>query len=219
VSENAIRPRAEIPRTRVALALLLLTMAAGCGDDAGAADAAESHWDAAQTADSSVAAADARAADANPALAPRVGFQYLGSDGASQYLDDVLVVDQNSATVIDEGFEGGEVPSSWDQRVYSPLYSWEIVDSAAEAHSGSSSAKVTWYQNQNEWLITPILGTSGSWTVTFWTRGSVDLAEAATLHVKTTCVEGADWQERYVFPGDGAENFVWHEETFEFSCP
>ncbi len=219
MSENAVRSRTQTPRAGVALALLLLTIPAGCGDDSGDPDAGESHADAGESADSSVAAADARALDANPSMAPRVGFQYLGSDGASQYLDDVLVVDENAATVIDEGFEGGEVPASWNQTVHSALYSWEIIDNADEARSGSHSAKVTWYQNQNEWLVTPTLGSSGTWTVTFWTRGSVDLAEAATLHVKTACVEGADWQEQYVFPGDGAENFVWQEETFEFSCP
>ena len=149
----------------------------------------------------------------------RVGFQYVGSNGASHYLDDVVVEDTTKVQ-FDEGFEGGDIPEAWVQRIQRAFFSWEIVEAAHEAHDGDFSAKVVWNENQDEWLVSPPIDGDGSYTLTFWNKGVVDLAPAATLHVHYSCNDGLDWHEIYVFPGAGeTENYVWYENELTFECP
>ena len=167
---------------------------------------------------------DANGTDANEdeifiAQNTRVAFQYEGSDGGSHYVDDILVSD-SSSVVIDEGFESGALPEGWLLRVQQLLFSWEVNEGSSEAHAGTYSAKVTWYQNQDEWLVSPPINGDGSYTLTFWNKGFVDFSEQATLTVHFTCNDGDDWTELYVFPGPGeTEGMVWYENTVEFECP
>jgi hypothetical protein len=157
-----------------------------------------------------------------PIVAPnvRVGFQYVGSDGGSHYVDDVEIQDADFAIVVDEGFEGGELPEGWVRRVQRGFYTWEVHYGPGEAHAGDYSAKVTWYQDQDEWLVSPVLPENGPYRLSFWNKGAVSLAEAATLRVHYTCNDGAEWHELYVFPQAGeTESYVWYHNLFEFDCP
>lgn len=157
-----------------------------------------------------------------PIVAPnvRVGFQYVGSDGGSHYVDDVEIQDGDFEMVIDEGFEGGELPAGWVRRVQRGFYTWEVHYGSGEARSGDYSAKVTWYQDQDEWLVSPVLPENGPYRLSFWNKGAVSLAEAATLRVHYTCTDGAEWHELYVFPQAGeTESYVWYHNLFEFDCP
>ena len=148
----------------------------------------------------------------------RVAFQYVGSAGASHYIDDVVVRD-TTAKRLDEGFEGGEIPENWELLIQRSFFSWEIIEGAHEAHTGDFSAKVVWNENQDEWLISPPFEGDGSFTLTFWNKGVPELAALATLHVAYTCNDGLDWHELYVFPGDGeTETYVWYEEVLAFEC-
>ena len=150
----------------------------------------------------------------------RVAFQYVGENGASHYVDDVVVRD-TTAKVLDEGFEGGEIPENWEQLIQRSFFSWEILEAAHEAHTGTYSAKVVWSDSaQDEWLISPPFEGDGAFTLEFWNKGVPELAPSATLHVFYTCNDGLDWHELYVFPGTGeTETYVWYENVFDFECP
>jgi hypothetical protein len=149
----------------------------------------------------------------------RVAFQYQGSEGGSHFLDDIRMSDTTSV-LIDEGFEGGVIPDDWTLRVRQPFYTWEAHHGPSEAHTGDYSAKVTWYENQDEWLVTPPILGDGSYTLTFWNKGFVGFADSATLHVHFTCDDGFRWERLYTFPEpDETEDMVWYENEVEFECP
>ena len=156
-------------------------------------------------------------------------FQYVGTDGAWHGVDDVIITDSLSTTIVAEGFEGGAIPAGWSRLITNADYTGEVMLSSEGSatlgvHSGSYAAKISWdkdYAGQDEWLITPDLAPlgEGPYSATFWNAGSMEFVEAGVFNALYSCDGGATTSLLYTFPGTGEDtSWCWYENTFVFSC-
>jgi len=117
-----------------------------------------------------------------------------------------------SDTLLEEGFEDGQMPPSGWTHINSqdPPYTWHIVDSTdadVGVHDGNYAAAVKRYHisSQDEWLISPELDLSGyeEATLEFW-AASWTWNPSATVKV--------------IIRGDGIDDEIWdmiNDEVWE----
>lgn len=169
-----------------------------------------------------------------PGGAVRIGFEYVGNDGAQVALDSILLdnglrgylplVINEQVSRIDEGFESGVVPpTDWTEEVNNSDYNWKIYTD--EPHIGSYAADIEYDPNlvdQDEWLISPEIEITQG-TLSFWSMGSLnwcrDVYDNCDLNIWIVVGDIGGGDDIFVGEGDGAwtDNYEWSQSTFDLS--
>lgn len=169
-----------------------------------------------------------------PGGAVRIGFEYVGNDGAQVALDNILldtglrgylplVIDEQVVR-IDEGFEGGTVPpTNWKEEVNNNEYNWKIYTD--EPYNGSYAADIEYdpdLVDQDEWLVSPEIEITQG-TLSFWSMGSLnwcrDVYNNCDLNIWIVVGGIGGGDDIFVGKGDDAwtDNYDWAQSTFDLS--
>ncbi|MGB7063486.1 MAG: choice-of-anchor J domain-containing protein [Candidatus Zixiibacteriota bacterium] len=126
----------------------------------------------------------------------------LTNDGAGHLVFDIEIEESGIKQSLSEGFEGAWPPSGWTliqthTGTGQPIFSyWTQTD--YEVHSGSWAAGLWWdYGHQDEWMITPPIGISGTCSLTFWTRGFEGSTYGDHYYVKVSTDGGSNWNVEF----------------------
>lgn len=123
-------------------------------------------------------------------------------------------------TLIDESFEGGEIPpAGWSQEINSAS-TWTI--STISPHSGSYYAHVSYNYDQDEWLLTPELHLAEG-MLSFWSFGSLywcrDTYDNCDLNVWIVVGEVGGGDDIFVGRADDswASTYFWSQSVFNLT--
>ncbi|SFU27655.1 Por secretion system C-terminal sorting domain-containing protein [Pustulibacterium marinum] len=111
-------------------------------------------------------------------------------DGYSEWVSISVTTACEATTMIDEGFEGGELPSCWSVINGGGANQWVIYNSESYAHTGSYSMRLSYNSTaHDDYLISPPFTVEShvSDMVSFWSKSYSDYwAEEFNVLVSTT---------------------------------
>jgi hypothetical protein len=121
----------------------------------------------------------------------------LTNDGAGHLVFDIEVEESGIKQGLVEGFEDAWPPTGWSIIQTHATSYWMQYDATGYpdyVHSGNYAAGVWWnYGHQDEWLISPPVGISGTCSLTFWTYGYQGSPYGDHYNVKVSTDGGSNW--------------------------
>jgi|GEM_PF-1398066 len=119
----------------------------------------------------------------------------LTNDGAGHLVFDIEIEESGIKQSLSEGFEGAWPPAGWSIIQTHTTTNWIQYDAVSGyVHSGDYAAGVWWnYGHQDEWLISPPVGISGTCSLTFWTYGYQGSPYGDHYNVKVSTDGGSNW--------------------------
>ena len=125
-------------------------------------------------------------------------------------------------TLLDEGFESGQVPpSGWSRRVQNSSATWRVLSTGARSGAYAATVEPS-SQKQDEWLLTPELNLITA-TLSFWSFGDPgrcrDTYNNCDLFVYLVVGDVGGIDDIYIGRADDAwpSNRTWAQSTFDLT--